>query len=138
MVWKDNKHGIDENDLHCFSCQFFQPWDQTQPPPRPQPNGGNGEVLEEEEEPLEAARIDPVEPTEEATYEGFCRAKHVPITNLNMAVLYDAKAGYFKTDYQNSDHELLNEPQIVMSPEFWCRKWKRALYPFIWPPIASS
>lgn len=136
MVWKDNKHGTGEKDTHCFNCAWFQPWDFGQTPPRPQPNGPS--IEEETEVVTEAVRIDPVEPGEQATTNGYCRARSVPITNLNMMVSYDGKIGYFKSNYQNSDNELLNEVEMDTSPEFWCRKWKRALYPFAWPPLESS
>lgn len=132
--WKENKHGSGQNDLHCFNCTWFQPWDFSIEPRRPtEPNGGS---VEEERE--RAAAIDPVEPTEEATQLGFCRAKSVPITNLNMDVLYDNKAGFFKSSYQGSENELLNEVAAYNATEFWCRKWTRALHPFAWPPIPAN
>lgn len=129
--WKDNKHGTGQNDLHCFNCTWFQPWDLTRAPPRPQPSV--------EEVVIEAAAaIDPIIPTDEATYEGFCRARSIPITNLNLAVEYDGKSGSFKTNTPNNDHELLNEVEMEDSTEFWCRKWTRALYPFVWPPVTGA
>jgi hypothetical protein len=126
MSWKDNKHGTGENDEHCFSCSWYQPWDFSITPPRPAPSAPSVE-----EAALEA--VDPVEP-EEGTVNGYCRARSVPITNLNLDVEYDSKTGFFKSSAPNTDHEILNEVTMLESNEFWCRKWVRALHPFAWPP----
>lgn len=110
--WRNNRHGFDEGALSCYSCSWYQPY--------------INEPLVQTEQVVGASQI------------GWCRAASVPITNLNMAVLYDNITGSFRTSgYGNpeiTNEEVLTEVIVFDATEFWCRIWARTLNAFAWPP----